>query len=86
MILSFSLHYQRSLPESALPPGDKIDEFDEEESLTDSTQSHEDSMAKLAQFLDHFGLERYYEVFDSHEIDFYGLIELSEEDLKKLIE
>lgn len=42
-------------------------------------------MAKLSEFLEHLGLERYYQVFECNEIDFYALLELSEEDLKKLV-
>ena len=67
------------MPESQSPP--PLDE----ESLEDSAQAHEDNMAKLGEFLEHLGLERYYQVFECNEIDFYGLLELSEEDLKRLV-
>lgn len=67
------------MPESQSPPSL------EEECLEESTQSHEDNMAKLDEFLEHLGLERYYQVFECNEIDFYGLLELSEEDLKRLV-
>lgn len=43
-------------------------------------------MAKLAEFLEDLDLQRYYQVFESNEIDFSSLLELSGEDLKKLIE
>lgn len=43
-------------------------------------------MAKLAEFLEDLELQRYYDVFESNEIDFYALLELNDEDLKKLIE
>ncbi|XP_003389398.2 PREDICTED: ankyrin repeat and SAM domain-containing protein 3-like isoform X2 [Amphimedon queenslandica] len=68
-----------SMPESQSPPS--LDE----ECLEESTQSHEDNMAKLDEFLEILGLERYYQVFECNEIDFYGLLELSEEDLKRLV-
>lgn len=71
------------MPESNGPP--EYDDMDEEEDpLNDS--SYNDNMAKLAEFLEQLELDRYYEIFESHEIGFSALLELSEEDLKKLVE
>ena len=76
------------MPESeAMPPC--YDEEEYEDTLGNSTQSHdshEDSMGKLMEFLEEIGLQRYYEVFESNEIDFYSLLELSDEELKKVVE
>ena len=49
-----------SLPESQFSP--RFEEDDED--------SLEDSMTKLQEFLFHLGLQKYYEVFEQHEIGF----------------
>ena len=71
------------MPESNGPA--EFDDENDEDILDASTQSYNDNMMKLADFLEQLELERYYEVFESHEIGFSGLFELSEEDLKKLV-
>ena len=43
-------------------------------------------MAKLADFLYHLGLEKYYDAFEAQNIDFNGLLQLSARDMKKIIE
>ena len=43
-------------------------------------------MAKLAEFLEHLGLEKYYEAFETNNIDFNQLLQLSSENMKKIVE
>ena len=76
--------FQISLPESDIPQSfDEDDEDDYGDSFEDI--AHAESMAKLAEFLQHVGLEKYYEVFETNEIDFHALLQLSGDDMKKLI-
>ena len=65
-----------SLPESQFSP--RFEEDDED--------SLEDSMTKLQEFLFHLGLQKYYEVFEQHEIGFRAMLDLTDTDLRKLFE
>ena len=72
---------QLSLPES----NDSHWDYEEEECLLE-VDSYEESMQRLAEFLKHIGLEKYLPVFEEHEIEFNGMLELNEADLRKLFE
>ena len=78
--------FQFSLPESTLPPT-----YEEEDESYDFPGDEEDDddgegMAKLADFLQHLGLEKYYDAFEAKNIDFNQLLQLSAEDMKKIVE
>ncbi len=45
-----------------------------------------EGMAKLADFLQHLGLEKYYDNFEASNIDFNQLLQMSTEDMKKIVE
>ena len=46
----------------------------------------EEGMAKLADFLHHLGLEKYYNAFESKNINFNHLLQMSTEEMKKIVE
>ena len=80
-LLFFLPSSQLSLPESNESHWDE----EEDEDLLE-VESYEESMQKLAEFLKHIGLEKYLSVFEEHEIEFNGMLELNEADLRKLFE
>ena len=65
----------------SLPESQFHSRFDEE-----CEESPEDSMGKLQEFLFHLGLQKYYEVFEQHEIGFRAMLDLTDTDLRKLFE
>jgi hypothetical protein len=65
---------------------EQIDVDDYDDLLNISSQSHDENMRKLSEFLQHLELFHYYDVFEKHEIDFSALMQLSDEELKKLVE
>ena len=76
--------FKLSMPECDVPPAFDEEEEDLDDSLRESDGG--DGMAKLADFLYHLGLEKYYDAFEAQNIDFNGLLQLSAGDMKKIIE
>lgn len=82
-IITLIYLFQISLPESNLPP---TYEEDEDPYPVEEEDDDGEGMAKLADFLQHLGLEKYYDNFEASNIDFNQLLQMSTEDMKKIVE
>lgn len=61
-------------------PGPSLHEVYTEE---DEYNEHDDTI-QLQEFLSELGMEKYYSVFEQHEIGFRAMLDLSDADIRKL--